>query len=118
MEINKTSVDTTLSPQQQAGTTATAQPTPQTATVVQGNNTESAKSENLDALVSDINKFVQNVDRSIQFRISEETERPIVRVIDSETGELIREIPSEEMQRISAAIEQNLEEGILIKVEA
>lgn len=116
MEINKTSVDVASSPQPQtAATGVTAPATQQTQQVTVSDN---AGSENLNSLVSDINKFVQNVERSIQFRISEETERPVVRVVNSETGELIREIPSEELQRISAAIEENLEQGLLIKVEA
>lgn len=116
MEINKTSVDVALSPQPQTTATAASPgPAPQPTQVTASGD---AGSKNLDSLVSDINKFVQNVERSIQFRISEETERPIVRVVNKDTGELIREIPSEDLQRISAAIKENLEQGLLIKVEA
>lgn len=71
--------------------------------------------EALEASVSDINDFVQNIQRSIHFSIAENSGRTVIEVYDSETDELIRSIPSEEVQRLSDAIADRLSEGLLIQ---
>lgn len=71
--------------------------------------------EALEASVSKINDFVQNVQRSIHFSVAENSGRTIIEVYDKETDELIRTIPSEEVQRISDAIAEQLSEGLLLK---
>lgn len=65
----------------------------------------------LEVTVSDISEFVQNIQRSIQFSVSETSGRTIIKVYDAETDELIREIPSEEMQRIAEVIAKQLDSG-------
>lgn len=75
-----------------------------------------AKEPALDIAVSNINDFVQNIQRSIHFSIAEDSGRTIIKVYDAVTDELIREIPSEELQRISKAIEEQLSSGLLLKV--
>ncbi len=70
----------------------------------------------LEISVSNINDFVQNIQRSIHFSVSEDSGRTIIKVYDAVTDELIREIPSEELQRISKAIEEQLSSGLLLKV--
>ena len=69
----------------------------------------------LEANVSKINDFVQNVQRSIHFSVAENSGRTIIEVYDKETDELIRTIPSEEVQRISEAIAEQLSEGLLLQ---
>lgn len=69
----------------------------------------------LEVAVSNINDYVQNIKRSIHFSVSESSGRTIIEVYDAETDELIRSIPSEEVQRISEAIEERLSEGLLVK---
>ena len=71
--------------------------------------------EVLEASVSNINDFVQNIQRSIHFSIAESSGRTVIEVYDSETDELIRSIPSEEVQRLSEAIADELSEGLLIQ---
>jgi len=71
--------------------------------------------EALEASVSKINDFVQNVQRSIHFSVAENSGRTIIEVYDKETDELIRTIPSEEVQRISDAIAEQLSEGLLLQ---
>jgi len=74
-----------------------------------------AKEPALEIAVSNINDFVQNIQRSIHFSVSEDSGRTIIKVYDAVTDELIREIPSEELQRISKAIEEQLSSGLLLK---
>ena len=71
--------------------------------------------ETLEAVVSNINDYVQNIQRSIHFSVSESSGRTIIEVYDSETDELIREIPPEEVQRISEALAEQLNVGLLAK---
>ncbi len=44
-------------------------------------------------------KYVRSVGRSLQFRVDEDSGRVVVSVRDPSTGELIRQIPSEEALR-------------------
>lgn len=73
--------------------------------------------EDLRSVVREISDFVQSQERKIQFQVSEVSGRTIIQVYDKVTEELIREIPSEEVQRISQAIRDELESGLLVKLE-
>lgn len=87
-------------------------------TVAQENGISSESSESLKDLqstVSNINELVQNTQRSIHFSISEKTGDTIIQVFNKDTDELIREIPSKELQKIAEAIEAHLSEGVLFK---
>jgi flagellar protein FlaG len=52
--------------------------------------------------VSQINDFVQTVQRDLSFNLNEESGRTVIRVIDSKSGELIRQIPSDEVLAIAS----------------
>lgn len=55
---------------------------------------------------------VQNIsnmfDRKLQFRISKELDQVVVKVIDSNTDKVIREIPSVEIQKLQIRIKEAL----------
>ena len=51
--------------------------------------------------VSQINVIVQSIQRDLSFNLDEESGQTIIRVVDSESGELIRQIPSEEALAIA-----------------
>lgn len=57
--------------------------------------------ERLEEAVSNINEYTQNIQRSLQFTISENDGRTIIKVIDSETNEIVRMIPPDETIKIS-----------------
>ena len=61
--------------------------------------------EELTVAVSKLNDFVQNVQRTLAFSVEEDTGITVVRVFDSETEELIRQIPAEETIKLAASIE-------------
>ncbi len=54
-------------------------------------------SEELNAAVQQMNTYVQNIQRDLQFSVDEESGRNVVKVIDSKSKEVIRQIPSEEV---------------------
>ncbi len=97
----------------------TAQPSATPAEVAKTANAASTNSESLqdiEATVSNINTLAQNSQRSIHFSVAEKTGETIIKVFNSNTDELIREIPSKELQKIAEAIEaQQGSEGLLFK---
>lgn len=58
----------------------------------------------IEETVSELNSFVQNIQRGIQFSVHEETGRSIVTVTDKETGQEIRKFPSDQVLAIAAHI--------------
>lgn len=57
--------------------------------------TPSSPPEQLEKAVVAMNDYVQSINRDLQFSVDEETERTVIKVIDSQSGELIRQIPDE-----------------------
>lgn len=47
--------------------------------------------------INEINSFVQNVQRDLSFNLDETSGRAIIRVVDRDSGDLIRQIPTEEV---------------------
>lgn len=54
--------------------------------------------------------------RGLEFELSDETSRVITRVIDRESGEVIRQIPAEEVLKIAERLEET--QGQIISLEA
>jgi len=53
---------------------------------------------------------------ALQFSLDDQTGKTVVKVIDSETGDLIRQIPSEELLEIARALDKM--QGLLLKQSA
>jgi flagellar protein FlaG len=66
--------------------------------------------------VSSINRAMSAQSRGLEFSVDASSHRTIVKVIDSQTKELIRQIPSVETLEIARALEQA--QGLLIKQQA
>jgi flagellar protein FlaG len=66
------------------------------------------ESDDLKQAVSKLNDFVQNVQRDLQFSIDKESGAMVVKVIDSKSEKVIRQIPTEETLRLARSlVEQN-----------
>ena len=78
--------------------------------------------EALEKVVSQLNAYIQNTQRDMDFSVDDATGRVVVRVVDSTTEEVIRQIPSEEMLAISRHLVESLEteepKGFLIELKA
>lgn len=57
--------------------------------------------ETLDKALGSLSAHVQNLHRSLQFSVDKGSGETVVRVVDSETKEVIRQIPSEEVLAIA-----------------
>ena len=66
-----------------------------------------AQREELDQAVSQLNDFVQNVQRDLQFEVDNEMGQTIVKVVDQQTQEVIRQIPDEVALRLAEKLQQD-----------
>ena len=63
--------------------------------------------EQLDDAVSKLNDYVQSVQRDLQFEVDNELGTTVVRVVDQETQEVIRQIPDEVALRLAENLLQD-----------
>jgi flagellar protein FlaG len=56
-----------------------------------------APAEELTGAVNQLNGYLEETHRGLRFSIDDDSGRTIVRVVDTETDDVIRQIPSEEM---------------------
>lgn len=107
--------------QRPAAESAAASPAASTTAAVQqvaaasgtGGKTDASK---IKQAADAINSQLQQMSKNIRFSLDEETGDTIVKVVDSDTGQTIRQIPSEEALRIQHSLEQL--QGVLLKHEA
>jgi len=74
-------------------------------------------SAQLQNAVDSINKALKQSNKNLEFTVDSETKDPIVKLVDSETGDVIRQYPSEEALSIARSID-DFQQGMLIKQEA
>jgi len=69
----------------------------------------SANRMEMSSAVSSLNESVQNIQRGIEFSVDEESGRSVVKVLDRETGEVIRQLPAEDALAVSRHIKEFVE---------
>jgi flagellar protein FlaG len=74
--------------------------------------------EKLAEATAKVSEFVQIVQRNLKFSVDEETGLQIVTVTDSETGELVRQIPSQEIINIAKNLADQENNGLLISTKS
>lgn len=62
--------------------------------------------ERLKHAVKEIEKFVQSMKRNLDFSIDEKSGRVVVKVIASDTGEVVRQIPTEEALKLADSLNE------------
>lgn len=72
--------------------------------------------EEMQSAVSKLNDYIQIVRRNLQFSVDEDTGRTVVKVMDVETEEVIRQVPSEEALKLAKHLEEI--RGLLFKAKA
>ncbi|MFW5426291.1 MAG: flagellar protein FlaG [Methylophagaceae bacterium] len=80
--------------------------------VAENKDTDQKQAGNLQEAVSQINDYVQNLQRDLQFTVDEATGKDVVTVIDSESKEVIRQLPSEEALALARRLAENKDAGI------
>ncbi|MDR9826004.1 flagellar protein FlaG [Vibrio sp. FNV 38] len=59
-----------------------------------------------DIVVEQLNEFISSMNKSIAFRKDEDAGREVVSIFDVDTGELIRQIPDEELLEVLKRLRQ------------
>lgn len=87
--------------------------------VSQAGATSSAQYSNsqLQAAVDKLNNAMGKSNVNLTFSIDKNTKQTVIKVIDSKTGETVKQFPSEEAIAISKAIDQ-FQKGLLIRQQA
>ncbi|WJH27485.1 flagellar protein FlaG [Paenibacillus sp. CC-CFT742] len=62
---------------------------------VQSDKSESVNKQQLDKLIEDGNKVLQRMDTQLRWSVNKESNQMIVKVMDTQTNEVLREIPPE-----------------------
>jgi len=65
---------------------------------------EAATPTQVEQAVHEVNASLQNRSIGLRFEVDEDTDKVIVKVVERESGEVIRQIPSEEVVRIAKVL--------------
>lgn len=95
-----------------ARTQAESRPVAETPAVPQPPSAEELKNA-----VATLNKAMQQSNQNLEFSVDTDTHKVVVRMVDTSTGQLIRQYPTEETLAISRGIEQ-FQQGLLLKQKA
>lgn len=72
-------------------------------------NTDSTRlKERVARQVEELNRFVRARDAQIQFEIDDSSARVVTKIVDINTREVLRQIPSEEVLRMAEALSDSL----------
>ena len=72
---------------------------------VSGDEVAKPTREAVDQAAKHIQAFVQSVGRSLDFSVDQSTGQTVLRVINPDNGELVRQLPAEETLRVARAID-------------
>ena len=97
--------------------TAVVKPATVPATAVAVQQPSSVPSmEQIKQAVQEINKVMKSLSQDLEFSVDEDSNRTIVKVVDQQTNEVIRQLPSKEALEIAKALDKV--QGLLIKQKA
>lgn len=69
--------------------------------------------ERAKAAADRINEFIESFTRDLKFTVDKDSERVVLKVVDRKSGDVIRQIPSEEALKIAKALDEL--KGLIIK---
>jgi len=71
------------------------------------------KEEQVREAAEKINEFIETMTHDLSFSVDKETKRTVVKVLERESGEVIRQIPAEEVLRIAKMLDEL--KGLIIR---
>lgn len=79
--------------------------------------------EQVKSAVNNINQALQKSNPNLQLSVDSDTKKPIIKFVDSQTGTVIRQYPSEEVVAIARSIDEfmaqnQLKHGLLLNQKA
>lgn len=115
-------ISTSLPPQSNheassvARETRAAAPPPAPEKTAPAQTVQAASKEQLKAAVKSVQEYIQPTNDALEFSLSDETGGIVVKIIDRDTKEVIRQMPSEEMIAIAKALDSI--KGLFVKQNA
>lgn len=95
---------------------ANAETRPSVAVASPQSSAGQASPKQLQNAVEGINHAMQQSGQNLEFSVDTSTDKQVVKMVDTQTGDLIRQIPSEETLAIARSIDQFLQrQGLLFK---
>ena len=79
----------------------------------QASQTPKVSDETLFSELKKVNDYVQSVQRDLQFSVDKESERTVIKVIDSDSGDIIRQIPEDIFLELARRLKQDGEVNLL-----
>lgn len=73
--------------------------------------------EKVSEAVGKLNEYVQAIRRELKFSIDEKSGRTVITVLDSQTKEIIRQIPPEEVVSLSRNLGKKENDGVIISAQ-
>ena len=71
----------------------------------------------IQSAVDKANQAMQQANTGVEFSVDKDTKRSLIKVVDTKTGETIKQFPSKEMIAISQSIDQ-FQKGLLLRQKA
>lgn len=76
--------------------------------------------EQVQEVVQQLNQHVQQINRDLLFSVDDSSGHTVIKVVNSETEEVVRQIPSEEFLRISRSLHEQMDDasGLIFETSA
>ena len=76
--------------------------------------------EELQEAVAQLNQHIQQIQRDLLFSVDDSSGRTVVQVVNSETDEIVRQIPSEDVLRILRNLQEQMDSssGLIFETSA
>jgi flagellar protein FlaG len=78
----------------------------------EASNRQESTESNRDQMVEALTRQMQSMSRQLNFSINKDVERTVVKVLDASTGEVVRQIPSEEFINLAQNLRIATEEAM------
>lgn len=75
-----------------------------------------ASGPTLSQAVRNLNEYVQSINREIRFSVDEDSGMTVVKVVDPNSGDVIRQIPADEVLAVAHHLEQA--QGLILRAKA
>ena len=107
----------------QSNTRQTQSSTPQAQNSTQQSNTQQSNTQQnnaeqplerdqLEKMAQQLQEFMGEMNRSLQFQVDEDSGRDVIKVLDKDTGDIIKQYPSEEVLNLVSKLSETA--GLLI----
>jgi flagellar protein FlaG len=89
--------------------------TPSSQSLQNNPDTKSMSKNDVKNLVEKLNSYISSLNDSVKFSYSEDAKALVVKVVDNKTGQVIRQIPPEELIKLEASLSKSI--GIVFNKE-